>query len=72
MKDSTRLSSQKPLYETIKMLFVLIYEVKTKLMRAKQSYGGVLTINILGKEIKDLNIENKIVDEKSEKEILDN
>lgn len=56
MTDSTRLSSQKPLYETIKMLFVLIYEVKTKLMRAKQSYGGLLTINILGKEIKNLNI----------------
>jgi hypothetical protein len=28
MRDSTRLSSPKPLYEVIKLLLVLIYEVK--------------------------------------------
>jgi hypothetical protein len=44
MKDSTRLSSQKPLYECIKTLFVLIYEVKTKLMRARERFGGQLTV----------------------------
>jgi hypothetical protein len=35
MRDSTRLSSEKPLFECIKAILILINEVKIKLRQAK-------------------------------------
>ncbi len=52
MRDSTRLSSPKPLFECIKAVIILIHEVKNKLVKAKLQFVRISEVKILGKEIK--------------------
>lgn len=51
MRDSTRLSSPKPLFECIKAILILIYEIKKHLIEAKSRYCTIDKVIILGEQI---------------------
>ncbi len=51
MRDTTRLSSHKPLFDTIKAIFILINDVAFQLRKAKNKFHGQLKVEILGEEL---------------------